>query len=285
MNDASHIKTVAGFLRTHDRDHYLASLFAPQPVRDDLMALNAFAAEIARVPDLVSEPMLGEIRLQWWRDALDTLDRGGTTGNPIADGLGAAMRSHTLSRALLLGAIDARTFDLSGEPMPDMQALKAYLQKTEGVMFELAAIIVCGEKPDRDTRRVAQSAGLAWGLTKKLRLLSRDLSRGRLYLPLQEFEAKGVSPSALFEGKGSDQTSAVLRDLRTEAREALAATQAGLRDKNGNLVLAVLPCALVPPYLKALAHKSPEALKAVADINPLRRIIRIARAAITGRLG
>ena len=55
---------LAGELRRHDPDRYVAALYAPADRRDDLIALHAFNAEIARIRDQVREPMLGEIRLQ-----------------------------------------------------------------------------------------------------------------------------------------------------------------------------------------------------------------------------
>ena len=67
MSNAAHC---AALVREHDRDRYLATLFAPAETRDALFALYAFAAEIGRVRDVAREPMPGEIRLQWWRDAI-----------------------------------------------------------------------------------------------------------------------------------------------------------------------------------------------------------------------
>ena len=63
-------------VRQVDRDRYLAALFAPEDKRADLLALYAFNAEITRVRDIVTEPHLGEIRLQWWQDTLDAIYHG-----------------------------------------------------------------------------------------------------------------------------------------------------------------------------------------------------------------
>ena len=68
------IQTGFETVRAHNPDRYLTALMAPRRVRGSLMALYAFNAELARIPALVSEPALGEIRLQWWRDAVDHMD-------------------------------------------------------------------------------------------------------------------------------------------------------------------------------------------------------------------
>ncbi len=59
-----------------DRARYLCILAAPHSNRNDLLALLAFDQELSRIPGLVSEPMLGKIRLQWWIDALPNIESG-----------------------------------------------------------------------------------------------------------------------------------------------------------------------------------------------------------------
>jgi len=73
------VSYVAGEVRRHDRDRFLTTLFVSPENRADLWALYAFNAEIARIPGSVSEPMLGRIKVQWWRDVITA----------IADGRGA----------------------------------------------------------------------------------------------------------------------------------------------------------------------------------------------------
>ena len=66
---------VAASARSGEPDRYLAALLAPPDARPHLLALAAFSSELARVPSLVTrEPAMGEIRLQWWRDALAASD-------------------------------------------------------------------------------------------------------------------------------------------------------------------------------------------------------------------
>lgn len=58
-------------VRLGDKDRYLALLFAPESLQPPFFAIAAFAdAELARIPSLVSESPIGEIRLQWWADTL-----------------------------------------------------------------------------------------------------------------------------------------------------------------------------------------------------------------------
>jgi phytoene synthase len=279
-------RTLRETVRGHDADRYLATLFAPQPARDALMALYAFNVDVARIPESVSEPMLGEIRLKWWRDALDTLEKGGVTGNPVADALGEAMRTYALPKPVLLGVIDARAFDLFGQPMPDMPALKAYLQKTQGSLFALAAAIVSGTKSDRDLDAMAGSAGFAWGLTWQLRMLPVHLARGRLYLPASQFHDHGADPQALqalFAGEAGEGARAALETLRAEVRKAHEQAREMVDALDSSARTAFLPLALVQAYLAALERQADSPLERVADINPLRRLSVLTWAALRGR--
>ena len=90
--------------RETDPDRSIAASFAPREARADLFALYAFNAELARVAELVSEPGLGAIRLQWWREAIERAANGEASGHPVADAIGNLIRRRDLSRASALAA-------------------------------------------------------------------------------------------------------------------------------------------------------------------------------------
>lgn len=103
-------------VRANDKDHYLASLFAPADRRPYLLALYAFALEIARVKGLVKEPMAGMIRLQWWLEAVSGLRAEQGSASPIMIALQDAARQTDVSLAPLTAAIEARQEELHGTP-------------------------------------------------------------------------------------------------------------------------------------------------------------------------
>src|SRR5208337_2756655 len=103
-------------VRAADKDRFLASLFAPVDRRRDLLALYAFNVEIGRVRELAREPMPGEIRLQWWRDALAGRGHGGVAGHPVVAALGETIARCALPVEPLVGLIDAHAFDLYDDP-------------------------------------------------------------------------------------------------------------------------------------------------------------------------
>ena len=281
MPDAKRSKLVRGIARAADPDRTLAALFAPRAARDDLFALFAFNAELARIADQVTEPGLGAIRLQWWRDAIESAARGEATGQPVADAFGQARARRGLSRERIGALIDARSFDIGETVMPDARTLDAYLFDTTGGLFALAAEIVGAEGENRDL--VAEAAGRAYGLMRVMRSLPVLAAKGRTYLAEDALLRHGTSPQAIFAGETSLGLEALLAEMRERARESLRVAEfrlfgEGMTGTGVNEAgrTTFLPLSLVEPYLTALA-KLRNPLREIVRINPLRRLWRLAR--------
>ena len=274
MHDAERRVAVRRIARAADPDRTLAALFAPSAVRDDLFALYAFNAELARIADQVTEPGLGAIRLQWWRDAIEHAAAGESGGHPVADAFGAALASRSLSRERVAALIDARSFDIGETVTPDARALDAYLSATAGSMFALAAEIL-GAKGGRLDRAV-EAAGAAYGLTGLMRSLPPDAAHGRIYLPADALARHGTSPQAILAGETSAGLAALLAEMRARARGALHDAQDDLIGVDHTGRTAFLPLSLVEPYLASL-EKVRDPFREIATINPLTRLWRLAR--------
>jgi len=278
LPEAGRDETVRRIARTGDADRALAAVFAPREVRLDLLTLCAFNVELARIAEQISEPGLGEIRLQWWREAIERARQGAAAGHPVADALGATLRRHALPLERIAGLIDARHFDVATKIMPDARALEIYLQDTAGAMFALGAACYGAQGPDFE--RAASEAGLAYGLTGLMRALPVHAMQGRVYLPADRLRAHGSSPAAVLAGSASEGLRAYLSTLRDKARGAYeeARRQAATLDRPARA--AFLPLSLVGPYLaslEALDRKGGDPLREIADINPLHRFWRMAR--------
>jgi phytoene synthase len=139
-------------LRTNDRERYLATLVLPADRRPAVAALYAFASEIALTAERVREPRAGEIRLQWWADAIEGERHGEVEANPVAAGLFAAMARYRLPAGTLLRLINARRFDLYQDPMPDMASFEGYAGEINATLFQLAAMILNDGEPIEDRR-------------------------------------------------------------------------------------------------------------------------------------
>ncbi|MFT3986368.1 phytoene/squalene synthase family protein [Aestuariivirga sp.] len=179
---------IADIVRAGDRDRYLSTLFAPDEKRNPLLALYAFAVEVARIPSLVSEPQIGLIRLQWWHEAIEAP----ATGHPVAE----ALATLGLPKAPLHALVMAHEAELYREPFSSVTALETYLGETDSAMIQLAAMILAGD----GARRCADAAGLggvAFGLARML----HDPKRAAL-LP-QGFDAKAHAIKRLTEARAA----------------------------------------------------------------------------------
>ncbi|MFL5135068.1 MAG: phytoene/squalene synthase family protein, partial [Microvirga sp.] len=155
-------------VREADPDRYWASLFAPADKRPHLHALYAFNFEVARVREAVREALVGEIRLQWWRDALQGEARGDVRANPVAAALDDTIVQFRLPRQSFVDLIDARIFDLYDDPMPNLNDLEGYCGETSSSLIQLSSLILAnGSNPG--TADAAGHAGVAYAITGLLR--------------------------------------------------------------------------------------------------------------------
>ena len=241
------VRTIA---KAGEPDRYLAALLAQPLQRDSLIALAAFGSEIAHIPVAAHDPMLQAIRYQWWRDALQAAqDQNTLSGNPVADAVARALRHHRLPIKSFEDIIDAWDCD-QGESDPNIEGRFANAEiVTSTTLFHLAAAI-CGAKPTTTLRILADDAGKAYAIARSLMNQGQTASHTSSYTTCQAH-------------------------LNT-ARHAIGTLPRNQR-------LAVLPLALVEPYLHLAGSNSRTRGPIIGDISPLSRIWRIWWAYSTSR--
>jgi 15-cis-phytoene synthase len=250
--------TVRDIARTGAPDCYLAALLAPRAAQNDLIALAAYAAEIEKIPQLVSDSHIGEIRIQWWRDVLLTPQRA-LTGNPVADAFAETIQRHMLPVDRIAAHLDAAVHRLYADAPADDDQLNLSLEMTEGTLFALAAHILGAPQFDT-TRGIGLAGAQAYGLTKI-----------GLSLP---YAANSDQP---------DWHQTILT-LSAKARVQLEHVRAAYPAEPAAVKLVLLPLALVEPYLRALSHRSHDTARDLADIAPLTRAWRLFKTHARGRI-
>ncbi len=255
---------VAIAARAFERDRYLAALLAPRELRADLVALAAFAGEVGRIPAFVTEPMMGRIRLQWWRERLQERTSG---GHPVAAALIGIMSRHQLPAELLIGLIEAHEDSLADRPFGDEAALLHYVDRIDGSLCQLAALITGVAA----TGELTRDGGRAYGLARVLLEAPATRAHGRLLLP-----------SATADEAGSELL-ANARHAGSLARRHLAAIRGPLRQMPRRNRFPFLSVALVEPYLEASEMDRPQSAS-VVEINPMQRVWRLWRCHWTGRV-
>jgi phytoene synthase len=218
-------------VREHDRNRFLASLFAPDQHRPHLLALYAFNIEVTRIREAVSDPQIGLIRQQWWRDTIEGLDGGEDSGHPVAATLGRAIAMAQLPKQALVDLVTAHEIDLYADRMANITELEAYLGLTSSILFQLSALILDRSKAAQ-VSDLSGLGGVAYGFSQ---ILMDPVRRDRFIPPGMDL------PSAI----------AHARKRLTEAREL----HAGLPH---SILPAFLPVSLTELYLRRI-EREPEA--------------------------
>jgi phytoene synthase len=239
-------------VRNHDFTRYASTLFLGADQRRGLLAIYAFNSEISRVREVVTQPLPGEMRLQWWTDMLAGTEHGGAEGNPVAAELKLAIRNWDLPVERLSRLIEERQFDLYNDPMPTMAALEGYLNDTFGALFSFGAGIAGWQFGEIE--HLARHAGLAQGLVQVLASLPLDASRRQLFVPLQLLASHGSRMEEVFAGKETPNLRAALNRLLGEARGHLDTAKALLGGAPPEVRPVFLPLAVVEYDLNRMSR-------------------------------
>jgi phytoene synthase len=237
-------------VRRFDRDRYLTALFAAASARDDLMALYAFNLEVAKTREMVREPMMGLMRLQWWRDAVADIYRGSERRHQVVQPLAAAIRRRGLDRALLERLIDARESDLAETPPADLPALVAYVDATAGSLGILASQVLGGASGE--TAAAVRAVWIAWAVTGLLRAVPFHARHRRIHLPQDTLARHGLDAHDILEQRRPPELAEVVRAVADGARGHLAAGRELGRRVPRRLLPVMLLGTLAAKYLRQL---------------------------------
>ena len=247
----------AELLRRGDPDRFRAAMAAPVAARRVLFPIYAFNIEVSRAPWMTQEALIAEMRLQWWRDALEEIAAGGKVRRhevvtPLADVLDAE------GAALLDGLIVARQWDIYREPFEDDAHLTRYLERTSGNLMLAAARALGPAEPS-----VVMDAGYGAGVAGWLRAIPALEDAGRV--PLLDGRPEGIRALAEDGLRRLRAARAQRAGVSRAARPAmLAAWQAG----------GVLKRAAAHPALVAHGALTPR---------PIRSALGLMRRSVTGR--
>jgi phytoene synthase len=241
----------AEFLREHDRDRYLSTLLLASSERQAVTAVYAFSADVAAVRERSKVPAAGEIRLQWWADALNGEGHGAVRQNPLADALLDSVAEYGLPIPGLVRLIEARRFDLYDDPMPDLATFEGYAGETSSSLYQLAAMIL--NRGPVESGDAAGHLGVAHALIGHLRAFSYNASRGRIILPWSVLAANGVTEEEVFVGTVSEGLAEALGQLAEMASEHLSKARSAIGVLPGRLRPAFGPIAVLGAQLKRLS--------------------------------
>ena len=265
----------ANTLRASDRDRYLATLVLTGPHRDAVTALYAFNADVASIRDRVSNPSPGEIRLQWWNDALTGEGHGMVRQNPVADALLDAVKRYAIPVGTLQRLLGARRFDLYDDPMPDLESFEGYAGETASTLYQLAAMVLNDGNPV-ETGDAAGHLGVAHAMIGHLRAFGYVSAQGRMMLPRAIFAANGVGEDEIFSGTESEGLVEALGQVSDLAREHLGRADAAIAALPGRLRPAFAPITVLRAQLALYERRTAGPFAQAPDEPDWRKIVRLA---------
>jgi phytoene synthase len=229
-------ETLDARIRRLDPDRWLASRFIADPERRaEVVAIYALNDELARVGETVTQPLIGEIRLAWWRDRIEDLFAGRPIpAQPTLQTLAAPIAEGRLPQSLFEALIEARHLDLDTAPFADSSALARYLDGTAGAVMGLAARALSADAP---LTAVIQ-AGRAWGMAGLYRARAHWAARNRRWTP---------------PDWGELDEAALLARVRGEVRSALAAARRDVKALRVPAFPSVAYATLAAPYARGAA--------------------------------
>jgi len=276
-------------LRRGDRDRYLILLFAPRRDRAVLAALYAFNLECALgVMAGGEQPLLGQMRLQWWRDGLEAaaLNSGGEATHPVLSLLAGR-------RDLLPGLLDilaARERDLTDPPFANLAEVIVQAQATGGALAALANRAVKYEALNSEVvgdghLDAARAAGTAYALAGMLRAIPFQApgrgSQGRLCLPDDMLAGQGLTADDIWSGQQrAAVTECVGQIAAVAAREVDKLTDLG---RAGGSLSPLLHGSLARAYLRRLAKAGNDPFAPDLGLNPLARPLMLCWRALLRR--
>ena len=187
------VDACADLVQRGDPDRFLAVMAAPREARARLLPLYAFNLEVARAPWVTQEPLIAEMRLQWWRDVVENAASGAARAHEVAGPLHELIRDSGLPVEALDRLIAARRWDIHKEPHDGVEGLAAYLEDTgAGLMWLAARALGAPEAAEPAVR----SYGWATAAAMYIRAVPTLVDRGRQPLP-ERFGVQDLAKAGL----------------------------------------------------------------------------------------
>lgn len=271
----------AEHVRRFDNDRFVCSLFAPAEVREILAAVFAFNVEVARIRELVREPLLAEMRMQWWREAIGAVFAGSPPDHVVLRPLAFAVQRCGLSRRHFDRIIDGRERDLVDGAPPSLESLVDYAEATSSALSALALeVLECDGEAEQ---QAARDAGIAWALVGLLRAVPFHARTRRVYLPSDLNREAGLDVYRLFEHGLTDGVPQVVSQVAGRASVHLRAARQRQSDVNQRALPVLLTATLADGYLRRLQRAAFNPFDRRAQTRAPSQLVRVAVNRALGR--
>lgn len=235
-----------------DHDRFVIAMAAPPATRQHLMALFAFNSEVAAISESVSETMLGQMRLQWWREQVDAASSGGPRPAGIAGDLHDTIRHADLSPELFYRFLAGRERDLEAGPPESLDCLVRYCEDTSATLTELALNVSGHQSREGAVSQVARHSGIAWALIGLIRSMPYHTERARCFMPRDMLAAAGIDWHDMNIPKNRLAVPSLVAPLANVAAEHEVSARRLSRDIPADALAPLLVLPLIRHYVHIL---------------------------------
>lgn len=246
----------ADIVERGDPLRFKCAMAAPAFVQDKLLPLYAFNIEVSRAPWVTQEPMIAEMRLQWWRDVVEEIGGSGKVrSHEVTEPLTKLVRETEIPVNLLDQLVAARRWDIHKDPFEDQAHFDEYIDRTSGNLMWASMLALGGPKRhEEDVRNLAYGSGVA-----ALLQAASDLeSRGRY--PLVDGSQDGI---------------------KSLAKQALARSYS-CRQKGRKLAPSLWPGYLAKPVLRLAIAEPERVANGALDVSDFTKNWRLLRRQVLG---
>jgi NADH dehydrogenase [ubiquinone] 1 alpha subcomplex assembly factor 6 len=270
-------------LRAEDHARYLTILYAQRNNRESMAALARLNIELSTIRESVSEPMIGEVRLAWWREAVADLYAGNIRKHEVLQALVACGAVPLVPQALLDSMIEARIDEIYDTQPATLDMLDDFIGRTAGQLQQALSYVLCGGTPNAATLAAAHHVGRAWGLIGIVRAVGFHARQQRRYIPDAALQAAGIDPQTMVQQPITAALAPALKTLVDHARQALvlARLQWSAVDRRGLPALAL--ARLADDYAARLAVVGYDPIRFGELGGDLKRQWLLFAATLTGR--
>jgi len=238
-------------IRNNDHDQFLCGLFMPEDKHDAFFALHFFYLETARIRDLVGEPHLGLIRLQWWRDLVDGIynDQQTHTEHGTHKEIVSVLSEKKIEKALFDSYFNARSFDMEDMAHDDLNALLRYAKATGGNIAKMKAALIRVEEVD-----AIEKIGTAMVLIDLIRSLAFQARKGHCKIPTAIVRKHQLDMKSFHDFETGDALKACVKEIACEVETLIHEARTLKADKKAQAIL--LSTVSIEDYLKRLKKVS-----------------------------
>ncbi len=269
----------ADTVRSHDWPRYIAVQFAPEAKRADLLTLYAFDAEMDRICQIASDPLPGEIRLQWWREVIhgERLEEG--KSHPLAVALLELIHNHRLPLDAFDRYLESQTFALYHDAFPDTLSLEAWCGETASSFIQMSSIII-DPIAAKAASEAAGHGGVALGVSGILTRLSQTRSRAQCYFPQDLLLACGLDREGFLAGQDTVALQRAAKAMAEFGLDHYEKYRVLLKQLPKALKPAFLPVEIAPLILKRVSVSPVNIHQIPVTASHLRKFLKLAWAAV-----